>query len=512
MNATCFTFPSSPPGHAAWVADPSCRGTFNIALLCLSTTLICIWSSVHRDIPFERLSTFCSLRRDAPLVLVALFAPELMFYFALNQYICARSVFRFASELESFRVPSDEVQQKSSKIRRFLRFFGIRKETPSDPNSGVELLINRDTLSPTSQQGKIIRQNRFTLVHGFYATMGGFTFIRPEGFHREGERVKLTAAGIKFFMKYEPDLIPDISQMSIMDRSKSNSLGKALLTTQVFWFCLSCASRLAERLPLSLLEVSTLAHGLFTLSSYVMWWSKPLGVDEPTWILLDGEHAREAYALVTIASWGRFGKSQAYEQLEAALVSNSAPPTRKQIRLAAWNAAKRYGICPEDLSTIRDTFFNPISTVSVPDLSELFEARGFATLSSYVLYRTTDYAVTTCIPLVYGFLHLLALRAQFPTSMERDVWRVASVVVMSSGAFEALFDFIRDICVDGLSFSGSLKQVVERSKYIVYYRILPFFYLLASGYLLVESIRQLWYLPHDAYVVASWSYYIPHWL
>ncbi|KLO14047.1 hypothetical protein SCHPADRAFT_967008 [Schizopora paradoxa] len=406
MNSTCFAFPTPSPGHAAWVADPSCRGTFNIALLCLSTTLICIWSSVHRDIPFESLSTFRSLRRDTPLVLVALFAPELIF---VNSYL------QFAQE----------------------------------------------TTASTSQQGNIIRQNQFTLVHGFYATMGGFAFIEPEGYVSEGQRVKLTAAGVKFFMKYEPDLIPDLSLTAITDRQKSNSLGKALLVVQVFWFCLNCISRLVERLPLSLLEVSTLAHGIFTLSSYVMWWSKPLSIDEPTWIPLDGEHAREAYAL---------------------------------------------------LNTIHDTFFYPVSFKSVPDLSNLFEAHGFATLSNSVLYRFTDYVVTTCIPLIYGFLHFLALRAEFPTSVERSLWRIASVVVTSSGAFEVLFDFIRNVCFDVLALSGSLKQTIGNGIIIVHYRIIPFFYLLGSGYLLVESIRQLWYLPHDAYVVASWSYYIPHWL
>lgn len=108
MNTTCFAFPSTSPGHAAWVPDPSCRGTFGIALLCLSTTLICIWSSVHRDIPLERLSAARSLLRSAPLVFVALFAPELLFYFALNQFLCAKNLVKLGSRSKGFGVPSDE--------------------------------------------------------------------------------------------------------------------------------------------------------------------------------------------------------------------------------------------------------------------------------------------------------------------------------------------------------------------------------------------------------------------
>ncbi len=116
MNTTCFTFFSTRTGHAAWAPSPSCRGTFEIISLCLSTTVICIWSSVHKDIPLKRLSMFRSFLRDAPFVLVAIFCPELLLYFAINQYLCARKVFKTASALQSFSVPSDEEPHKPSRV------------------------------------------------------------------------------------------------------------------------------------------------------------------------------------------------------------------------------------------------------------------------------------------------------------------------------------------------------------------------------------------------------------
>ncbi len=61
MNTTCFTFSSPSKGHAAWAPDPSCRGTFGIISLCLSTTTICIWSSIHWNIPLERLDAGLTL-------------------------------------------------------------------------------------------------------------------------------------------------------------------------------------------------------------------------------------------------------------------------------------------------------------------------------------------------------------------------------------------------------------------------------------------------------------------
>ncbi|KLO05221.1 hypothetical protein SCHPADRAFT_839669 [Schizopora paradoxa] len=387
MNNTCFTFPSSAPGQAAWAADPSCRWTFGIALLCLSTTIICIWSSVHRDIHLKRLPTMPSLIRDAPLALVALFAPELMFYFALNQYLCARNLVKIAKRFES-------------------------------------------------------RQRHFTLKHGFYATMGGFVLENASGHPR-----KLTSYGAEQFMDLHFDLVPNLSLESISDREKSTNLGKALLIVQVVWFCLNCISRLAERLPLTLLEVTTLAHGLFTLLSYAMWWFKPLNIEEPT-----------------------------------------------RIR--------------------NDSIFTGTTSSSVPKFEELLHNWGFSTFKNRFRERFTDLIVTSIVPFIYGFLHFLALQAQYPNSVERSLWRIASVVVMTSGVCAAATDLIRfDIIKINERFAiGRSQRFIASCCYVTLYRIIPFVYTICSGYLLVESVRQLWYLPAEAYIVASWSYYIPHWL
>lgn len=64
--------------------------------------------------------------------------------------------------------------------------------------------------------------------------MGGFACVALDEDGKFGQRrVKFTAKGIRFLMKHEPDLIPDLSLTSITDRSESSSLGKALLFVQV---------------------------------------------------------------------------------------------------------------------------------------------------------------------------------------------------------------------------------------------------------------------------------------
>src|SRR5258708_16588747 len=102
-----------------------------------------------------------------------------------------------------------------------------------------------------------------------------------------------------YILKHFPDIFTDIPEESIIQRAKSSSLSKALLIVQVGWFCTNCASRLIQRLPLSLLEITTAAHAFCTLLTYFVWWSKPMNVMAPT--IMKGK-AREVHALLTCSS------------------------------------------------------------------------------------------------------------------------------------------------------------------------------------------------------------------
>lgn len=68
----------------------------------------------------------------------------------------------------------------------------------------------------------------------------------------------------------------------IKDRSHSDSVAKFIIVLQCIWFLVNCIGRGAHYLPLSLLEVATLAYIVFTLGAYALWWEKPQGVQETT--------------------------------------------------------------------------------------------------------------------------------------------------------------------------------------------------------------------------------------
>ena len=118
-------------------------------------------------------------------------------------------------------------------------------------------------------------------------------------------------------------------------------------------------------------------------------------------------------------------------------------------------------------------------------------------------------AIMAVCPILYGAIHFLAWKDQFPTTMEALLWRISSVVVTitCSGflgviVFWGIVDSDRDQsgCVSIL-----IILILGVSGLII-----PISHILASGFLIVESFRQLVFLNPAAYQLPSWSNYWPH--
>ncbi|KAI4145262.1 MAG: hypothetical protein L6R39_003879 [Caloplaca ligustica] len=144
----------------------------------------------------------------------------------------------------------------------------------------------------------------WTLVHGFYALMGGFAFstaarANEDFLPSQHTRCTITPEGIPFLLDHEPDALPYISEDQIKDKSKADGLKKTLVCAQALWFCVQCITRLAQALPVGLLELNTFAHALCTLVIYVLWWHKPLDVEEPTEVNDPRLHPILAYMWMT---------------------------------------------------------------------------------------------------------------------------------------------------------------------------------------------------------------------
>ena len=81
---TNSTTPSNPT--YLWMGEPKQRGTFGIVTICISTLIICVWSTVHFNVPTKRLTPTRRFFTQVLWMAIALFAPEFLLCLAINQW------------------------------------------------------------------------------------------------------------------------------------------------------------------------------------------------------------------------------------------------------------------------------------------------------------------------------------------------------------------------------------------------------------------------------------------
>ncbi|KAK3688991.1 hypothetical protein B0T22DRAFT_490553 [Podospora appendiculata] len=331
----------------SWVPNPTARGSSNILQTCLLTIGLCVWTAVHLNIPEDDddkaakpwLGVSRQNWRKVGWVFIGLFAPEMLIYTAWYQRSVAREFVREYNKVFGLEIPKS-----------------WRGATKPDAAAKLEEAKTEPVLLDPRQR------KPWTLVHGFYASMGGFaldtTFAQdsyciPRGRVRVNiqtfkELLDLTQKEAHEREKYarekrewdeeeekertgqresvqeimideeeqtptdnedqppSPDMrqapppqeVPtefsdlttnlNISPADLADKSKANGMAKALVCLQALWFCIQCLARVAQGLPLSLLELNTVAHALCALTVYVLWWHKPLDIGRPTALPVDG--------------------------------------------------------------------------------------------------------------------------------------------------------------------------------------------------------------------------------
>ena len=84
---TNTTTPTNPP--YLWVEEPQQRSTFGILSFCFSTLIICVWSTVHFNIPRRRHSNTFRVFLQVAWLVGALIAPEFLLFLAINERIDA---------------------------------------------------------------------------------------------------------------------------------------------------------------------------------------------------------------------------------------------------------------------------------------------------------------------------------------------------------------------------------------------------------------------------------------
>jgi hypothetical protein len=282
----------APP--ASWRDEPSTRGTWNILSTCLITLGLCLWTALHLNIPRHKEGVWRPKMRKTCWLLLGLLAPEMIAYTAWYQR-------RAAHKLDA--VMRRKLGQRSGHTcaQRLTAFF-TRCCRCGKRGTGRE---TKDVELDDSSSRAASRRHRWTTVHSFYANMGGFVFDTSDAdinfLPNSRQRLTLTPRGLLYLLEHEPDLIPEISEEHIYDKSKASGLAKTLVCLQALWFCVQCIVRFAQGLAVSLLELNVFGHAICALLMYFLWWDKPLDIKEPT--VLSGKMVREMCALMCMRSF-----------------------------------------------------------------------------------------------------------------------------------------------------------------------------------------------------------------
>jgi hypothetical protein len=113
----------------------------------------------------------------------------------------------------------------------------------------------------------------WTTTHGFFAIMGGF--MEYDG--NQPIRVLLPEQLESYSLTGNGDF-PRISKADIDDKSKGDAISKTVVVLQTGWFVTQCIARGLQGLPITELELVTVAFATLNFLIYLLWWDKPLNV------------------------------------------------------------------------------------------------------------------------------------------------------------------------------------------------------------------------------------------
>ncbi|KAJ7137202.1 hypothetical protein C8R44DRAFT_848511 [Mycena epipterygia] len=221
-----------------------------------------------------------------------------------------------------------------------------------------------------------------TLTHGFFMSMGGFV----SGNGHPIVTIKQLTENAEYM-----SAIHDVEAEDISDKSKGDAFTKGIALLQGLWFGTQCLARAHQHLPITQLEVATLAFAVVNIFIWSLWWAKPLGVERPILVgPLD------------------------YQAFPSGPATDEAEPTILVLALGD----KFFGVL-----TGRYSPYLPISSTSVPTFWSMNDDEA-THAESYI-----PFYIECLVGTIFGAIHCAAWNAEFPSTIERWMWRSCSLMV-----------------------------------------------------------------------------------
>ncbi|KAF2743529.1 hypothetical protein M011DRAFT_410288 [Sporormia fimetaria CBS 119925] len=248
LNQTSST---QQPPTVGWVSTPQVRGTFDLLLSSLTTLLLCAWTAYHPNVLCSR-GVWRQLLHRSIWMAIAIFLPELVLFCAWEQWWAMK------------------------RLKRVVNNLGAAAFEEPGPNPSAFSDSNECNICPQKTR-RHKTQESWTSEQTFFALSGGFA-VDSSAFSPV-PRVSFTLPGLLLLAKL--GLLPEESPESVSDKSKADYAAKAFVCCQAGWFLISCIARLAQKLPVTLLEYHVLAHVVCLFGLYLIWLEKPYDVGSP---------------------------------------------------------------------------------------------------------------------------------------------------------------------------------------------------------------------------------------
>ncbi|KAF2267305.1 hypothetical protein CC78DRAFT_457383 [Lojkania enalia] len=168
-----------------------------------------------------------------------------------------------------------EVGDSKLGMKFLFMFMGLMAPEIWSMNAIWEIFEARELLKRMRKLG----YKHWTLQHSFFADMGGFKL--QVGEQTQLQNLTNDATKLWWMVKEGHVPVPEISKDELMDRSKEDSLAKAIAVLQAGWLLVQCIARAVQGLPITTLELTTMAFVFCTTISYAAWWKKPKDVQYP---------------------------------------------------------------------------------------------------------------------------------------------------------------------------------------------------------------------------------------
>ncbi|CAG8904889.1 unnamed protein product [Penicillium egyptiacum] len=373
-----------------WQLADNTRSTWDILWTCLSTILACTWTVLHMDVGPRNQSDWRFMVDRARLWLYNILIPERIAGADVAEFFAARGL----------RATCNKTQAaKDSEISMSKIWLPVRTRPIEHSAADIEL-------QPLNTE--------WTFAHCFCLIMGGIALQTEDGW--------IYSVGwedIQLLIQAGVIRCSDIRDRDIEDRSKADWFAKGFTVFQSTWFLVNVIARLADDLPVSPVELTTVAYVICGILTYGFWWCKPKDMATPVIVPLrcngqdmqaDIEHVADA-------------KPEKWVHLQTCLRKNSA--------ISALS----------ELYHERKLLDTPLASTTWLNEEMARQEQQFSSI------KIIGDVVGSIVALSFCAVHLAAWNFTFPTEAEQTSWRVFTIVSVASIFIYYLLMTIQDVCM-----------------------------------------------------------------